>query len=1423
MKTARLSLLRNLLCAVLALAFVGVCAILGRSAKAYESDLTDSLLFAEENRQVGGAVILRANGTYYTIEYDANGGSGAPSKQSIRYGNPATISTKQPTRTNYTFKGWATSSGGSVAYAPGAKYTAQKSIKLYAVWERTKYKISYKGNGGTAATGQYVPPTSQTFYAGNSVTIGDCGYTRSGYTFSGWSTSSGDNNSVKYKRGDKVTFSGNVTLYAVWKPTEYLVVFDANGGSGAPGNQTKVHGKNLTLSSTKPSRTGYTFKGWATSASGSVSYSAGGTYSNNASIRLYAVWSINTYSVSYNANGGSGAPGSQTKTYGVNLTLSTTKPTRTGYTFQGWATSASGSVAYAAGATYTSNSAVTLYAVWKINTYSVTYNANGGSGAPGAQTKTYGTNLTLSATKPARTGYSFQGWATSASGAVAYSAGGTYTGNSAITLYAVWKADTYSVTFNANGGSGAPGAQTKTYGVNLTLSSTKPTRTGHTFQGWATSASGAVVYAAGATYTGNGALNLYAVWKANTYTIKYNLNCNDSSCSGKPGDQTYTYAQGQSINLSSTIPTRATYEFLGWSLDPSATTATYAAGSAWGRHSTPSSGTTYTLYAVWKRIRYTITYDGNGGTGATGPNVPSASQDFYAGNAVTINASCYTKKGCTFIGWSTSKTATTATYTAGQTGVKFSGNTTLYAVWKTTEYTIVYDANGGTNPPANQTKLHGTDLTLTTSKPSRTGYSFQGWATSSSGAVVYASGATYSSNQTIRLYAVWKVDTYDVIYDVNGGLEQIANQTKEYGVDLTLSSTIPTRTGYAFQGWSTSSNGSVIYNAGDTYSYNSKLILYAVWKEIYTISYYENDYTATKIVETKYKDEKVVITCCDFERDDYLFLGWARNPNDSEPKYKPGDIVDAFNKDTSLFAIWTPRYYGVSFIVEYYTSGESSPHYVNQEFWISSKATLEDNRIELGNDYYPTFPTVYLSAYEATWYERKGESTNPSVLAFPLGLDGITFSTLWTRGSEFINNSNMLGNNIRGCQGVRLYGWIEKELYYSGSGFVLSDIYKPNDGIDFSERIKSPKDEIELLALWVPSEMSDEEVKKRFEHWTDGFSETASIGREFVTVTDSDADRRYGANQHDAYYQNNTDMIKKYVKWLSSSSANRDYLDELENDPKLIGVSVATLVLETIAGPIDTALLGGVEAAVFFERALDLADEIPAKDCIQFPKDNLSNDVSAYFRNTCGAFAMINTYLYLSGEQNVEKSRVKKILEEFLDEQNSFLDWIVRINAHGDLPYYNLTDYLNNHLGEKGYICEWINSERYGMNFMLSDTREMLEKGIPVIAAYVGPEIKPYVMKDGRLIRDNNNHEYGNHYFVITGIYEDSYGETVYLKVSSCGREEYILYDEYISNASFESIDLGESIQQGGVGKVVKFLLSHMDGYATSYMSIRKK
>lgn len=162
--------------------------------------------------------------------------------------------------------------------------------------------------------------------------------------------------------------SGSITVPA--RPSS-IYSFDANGGSGAPSAVTKWGGIDFTFPTGRPSRAGHTFNGWFNSGiNNGTLYQPGQTVGSlpDQAIIWYAWWTAYTYTVKYNANGGSGAPGQQTKTYGVTLTLSSTKPTRTNYTFKGWSTSSgSTTVAYAAGGSYTANATITLYAIWELN------------------------------------------------------------------------------------------------------------------------------------------------------------------------------------------------------------------------------------------------------------------------------------------------------------------------------------------------------------------------------------------------------------------------------------------------------------------------------------------------------------------------------------------------------------------------------------------------------------------------------------------------------------------------------------------------------------------------------------------------------------------------------------------------------------------------------------------------------------------------------------------------------------------------------------------------------------------------------------------------------------------------------------------------------------------------------------------------
>ena len=221
----------------------------------------------------------------------------------------------------------------------------------------------------------------------------------------------------------------------------YTIAYNANGGLNAPSIQYKKHGIDLTLSSTKPTRDGYTFIGWTTSDnSQSVEFTAGDYFSYNADTTLYAVWKANTYTVTYNANGGFGAPAVQDEIYGSVITLSSEKPTRENYTFLGWSTSSTATDSeYSAGALFSVYADTTLYAVWAINTYSVTYYANKGTGAPAMQTKTHGVDLLLSTVEPTRQCYVFLGWSENKNALQAeYSKGDVYTIDSPLTLYAIW-------------------------------------------------------------------------------------------------------------------------------------------------------------------------------------------------------------------------------------------------------------------------------------------------------------------------------------------------------------------------------------------------------------------------------------------------------------------------------------------------------------------------------------------------------------------------------------------------------------------------------------------------------------------------------------------------------------------------------------------------------------------------------------------------------------------------------------------------------------------------------------------------------------------------------------------------------------------------------------------------------------------------
>lgn len=283
----------------------------------------------------------------------------------------------ESTKWGNTVTGSKSTRKGKIGIYTGVSSTNTSVTVTVQVWFWSMYSIddtnnSYYYNAASSATSlvgsrtiKHTVASGSGWSTSNQTKLGE-----SKYTYNKGTSAATKNYAAKFTGIDSVgssnvmSVSTSVTIPAL---ASYTVSYNANGGSGAPSNQTKWYGKELTLSSTKPTRTGYSFQGWATSDDGSVAYASGDKYTANAKVTLYAVWKANTYTVKYDANGGSGAPANQTKTHGTTLVLSSTEPTRTNYTFKGWATSASGSVSYAAGANYTANASVTLYAVWELS------------------------------------------------------------------------------------------------------------------------------------------------------------------------------------------------------------------------------------------------------------------------------------------------------------------------------------------------------------------------------------------------------------------------------------------------------------------------------------------------------------------------------------------------------------------------------------------------------------------------------------------------------------------------------------------------------------------------------------------------------------------------------------------------------------------------------------------------------------------------------------------------------------------------------------------------------------------------------------------------------------------------------------------------------------------------------------------------
>ncbi len=752
----------------------------------YSAVSTDTFVYALESL------------TQYNVTFNANGNSviGLPTNGSY---NPLPSNT--PTRSGYVFKGWATSAGGDVMYAPGAGISGD--LTLYAVWVAS-YTVTFDSNGGSNVA-------NATVESGDTVTK-PTDPTLSGYTFAGWYSDSDLEDAFDFS----TEITGDTILYAKWtKSTTAVATYTFDKGTNAGDwTITKTHDSysgSFTNSAYNniPVKDGYMF-GASTASEGNkfVYLVTTKSYSNITKISLDLASTDKSsckLSIEYSTDGNSfSSIVSQTSfnDLGANSNKEWGTYTKT------LDTAVSGYIRFS----FTAGGSNKHMAIDNINItygtsgdetdeYTVTYD-DGVDGenilVPSNKNKfTQGTILRISDVTPSREGYTFAGWTSSAFNGTKQ-AGETFTmPASAVTITANWTEDEtpiYTVNYDLNDGSWGNNNQQTANSANISLYQDIPLKTGYSFLGWALSDNatiGQVYYSIGdieegvtfeeSEYT-DYVLNLYAVWTPITITITFDAG--DGAFSDSTNEKTLVVSYGSSDDITSDyIPTRADYTFAGWKQDGSAVydkdgKFVYSAGS-WNFTGDK------TLNAVWEKIpTYSVTFNVNypddlsSGVSGMPENVTDTTNK-------SVTPSSPSLDGYTFLGWSEDKSATSATYVPGAS-IDITGNPVLYAIWQadgagntvTVNYNFdelqdgngSYNLNNGGNVTVDGNKYTGKEnaytytkvatngVLLSSSEVSRVNYNLVGWATTQGGEKVYDAGGTYTGNdETITLYPVWEI------------------------------------------------------------------------------------------------------------------------------------------------------------------------------------------------------------------------------------------------------------------------------------------------------------------------------------------------------------------------------------------------------------------------------------------------------------------------------------------------------------------------------------------------------------------------------------------------------------------------------------------------------------------------------------------
>jgi uncharacterized repeat protein (TIGR02543 family) len=551
-------------------------------------------------------------------------------------------------------------------------------------------------------------------------------------------------------------------------------------------------------------RYGYEFEGWTNSISGGSAIDQNTVINSN--LNIYAQWKPVAVSAYFYKDNGSYTVRTTYfgKTYGDAMSLASDY-TKEGHTLVGWYKSFDSDEAFSSDTVIDSTKPLYFYAHWKKNTYTVTYDANGGAFSDGKTSDTqnaeYDTTINPGKhVKPVRDGYTFTGWNTSkdaTSGVTSHKV----TANT--TLYAIWK-KTCVVTLHYN-------YDDKTEEIKVSEDTyytlPKPERYGYTFGGWRVGETGSFNTVGTRIYKDT---DIYAKWNPKKVNLYFN------SSTGTPSYQSLSADFGSTFGEAFDRvrePYKAGYEFEGWT-----STSINDNENVLSRDTIIDSTDTYDFYSKFTKGSYTVTYDANGGAFSDG-NTSDAQNAEYGTVIYPQKHENPSREGYTFVGWNTSKTATSVL-----PSYKVTGSTTLYAVWKKTcTVTLHYDYDDKTEKIE---VVEGTYYELP--KPERYGYTFVGWRE--------GERESYILGTTIRkdtdFYAKWSQKQVNLYFFSSTGTPSLQTLTVALGStygEAFDKVTEPYLAGYTFEGWTGNYNSDEIlsrdsvFDKEERYSFYSKL------------------------------------------------------------------------------------------------------------------------------------------------------------------------------------------------------------------------------------------------------------------------------------------------------------------------------------------------------------------------------------------------------------------------------------------------------------------------------------------------------------------------------------------------------------------------------------------------------------------------